>query len=124
MSNIIKGKIALNKLAKAKVLKKDGRTFIEITNSGLFEGKNGDIYLDFTCLVARESKYGETHFIVQDLRKEAREAGEKGPILGNATEQGPKPTAPTAGDAPPANTRKPRPTPAPQNEDLDEDVPF
>ena len=39
----------------------------------LFENKNG------------VGKYGDTHFIVQGVSKAAREAGQKGPIIGNAT---------------------------------------
>lgn len=39
----------------------------------LFENKNGT------------GQYGDTHFIVQGVSKAAREAGQKGPIIGNAT---------------------------------------
>lgn len=50
----------------------------------LFRGEKGT-YLD---LVIWENKngpdqYGNTHTICQSISKEAREAGEKGPILGN-----------------------------------------
>ena len=119
MSNIIKGKISLGKITGAKILKKDGRTFLEITDSKLFEGKNGDVYLDFALIPARESKYGETHFISHDISKDQRDAGKKGNILGNATESGPKSESGPAQSKP-----RPKPTPPPPQEDIDEDVPF
>ena len=31
-----------------------------------------------------DSQWGQDYMVVQDLSKEARDAGEKGPILGNA----------------------------------------
>jgi hypothetical protein len=118
MSNIIKGKISLGKITGAKILKKDGRTFVEITDSKLFEGKNGDIYLDFALIPAKKSNYGETHFISHDISKDQRDAGKKGNILGNATESGPKQES-----APAQSKPRPKPTPPPQ-EDIDEDLPF
>ena len=52
-----------------------------ILKAYLFEGKNLD-------LVAWPNKngtgqYGDTHFVVQELPREARDKGEQGPILGN-----------------------------------------
>ena len=120
MSNIIKGKISLGKITGAKILKKDGRTFVEITDSRLFEGKNGDVYLDFALIPTKESKYGETHFISHDISKEQRDAGKKGNILGNATESGPK----QFGAEPPQSKPRPKPTPPPPQEDIEEDLPF
>jgi len=64
----IKLKIAVNKIDKAL----------------LFKGQN--TYLDCTVFVDpdNEDKYGNHGMITQDVSKESREAGEKGPILGNA----------------------------------------
>ncbi len=42
MANLITAKLDLAKIHGAKVLKKDGRTFIEVTASQLFRGKTGD----------------------------------------------------------------------------------
>ena len=55
----------------------------KIDKSRLYEGKKG-IYLD--CLLMpnkEESRYGDDGFIIQSISKEAREAGERGPIVGN-----------------------------------------
>jgi len=42
-------------------------------------------YLNLTVLLRDEpDKYGNDGFIVQDVSKEQKEAGNKGPILGNA----------------------------------------
>lgn len=52
----------------------------------LFEGKNGK-YLDLVAWPNKNGagQYGDTHFVVQDLPRDAREKGEQGPILGNLT---------------------------------------
>lgn len=46
----------------------------------LFKGKKGT-YLDI-AIIDRPSEYGDG-YIVQDIGKERREAGERGPIIGN-----------------------------------------
>lgn len=57
----------------------------KIDKSALYKGAKG------TCLdcVAWPSKttgqYGDTHYIVQELSREKRDAGEKGAIIGNMT---------------------------------------
>ena len=84
MPTIIKAKIDLSKVHGAKILKKDGRTFIEITQSQLFEGKNGALYLDAAFFPTPEDKYGNDYRITQDLSKDLRDRGERGAILGNA----------------------------------------
>lgn len=50
-----------------------------------FTGKKG-VYADITLLPNRNGQddFGNDFMVVQDLGKEARERGEKGPILGNA----------------------------------------
>lgn len=89
----------------------------KILKDKLFKGAKGT-YLDITLIENRDGtdQYGNDYFIVQDLGKDARERGEKGPILGNAKIRGgkhapvaPKPAAPAA---------------APRQENIDEDVPF
>jgi len=44
-------------------------------------------YLGIVLLPSRNSDFGDTHMIVQSVRKEEREAGTRGAILGNATEK-------------------------------------
>lgn len=102
MLNIISGKIDVTKIPK----------------SAIFVGTKGK-YIDITLLPNRDGmdQYGNDYMVVLDLGKEARERGEKGPILGNAKIRGQKQQA-----APkPAPWRDPNP---PLGENLDEDVPF
>lgn len=60
--------------------------YSRIVQGELYEGKNGQ-YLD---LVAWPNKggpdqYGNTHMVCQEISRKARDAGERGPILGNLT---------------------------------------
>ena len=50
----------------------------------LFEGKTGK-YLDIALMTNKDGpdQYGNDGFIIQDIPKEKRDAGEKGPIIGN-----------------------------------------
>ena len=50
----------------------------------LFEAKSGSVYFDGVLIETPNSQYSD-FMLVQDLPKERREAGEKGPICGNAT---------------------------------------
>lgn len=85
----------------------------KIDKTALFEGKNGK-YLNLTLMENRDGQdqYGNDGFIVQDLGKERRMAGEKGPILGNwkHLSKQPERTQPTA--------------PAQDNVPDDEKIPF
>jgi len=56
----------------------------KIEKARLFKGQKGT-YLDATCFIDinEEDQYGNHGFIAQDVTKEEREAGTKGPILGN-----------------------------------------
>lgn len=56
----------------------------KILKDRLFRANSGAIYLDATLIPSKESRYGDSHFIVQSLTKEERQAGKKGPIIGNA----------------------------------------
>lgn len=55
-----------------------------IDKTHLFRGAKGT-YLDVTLMENKDGtdQYGNDGFIVQDIGKEAREAGEKGNIIGN-----------------------------------------
>ena len=68
-------------MAKPKTLKID---VTKIDKKYLFKANSGAVYLD-VVLFRNDGKYGDDHVVVQSISKEAREAGEKGPILGNAT---------------------------------------
>lgn len=56
----------------------------KISKPDLYQGKKG-IYLDAVLFENRDgqSEYGDDGFIVQGISKEKREAGERGPIIGN-----------------------------------------
>ena len=56
----------------------------KIDKTTLFKGQKG-VYLDATVLIKEApDQYGNDGMIVQDVSKEAREAGQQGAILGNA----------------------------------------
>lgn len=58
----------------------------KILKDHLYKGAKGT-YLD--CVVWPNKngagQHGDTHYIVQELNRQARDAGERGPIIGNAT---------------------------------------
>ena len=56
----------------------------KIDKQYLFQGAKGT-YMDLTLMDNRDGtdEYGNDGFIVQDVSKEKREAGVKGPIVGN-----------------------------------------
>lgn len=58
----------------------------KILKEYIFEGKNGK-YLNLVAFPNRNGtgQYGDTHFVSQDLPKEARDEGVQAPILGNLT---------------------------------------
>lgn len=64
---MIKAKIAVNKIDKEHLFKGSKHT-----------------YLDITLVPTPDSPYGDDFMVVQDVSKEKREEGVKGPILGNA----------------------------------------
>jgi hypothetical protein len=71
----------------------------KLDKSSFFKGAKGT-YCDIT-LIDKPSEYGDG-FIVQDLGKERRLAGERGPIIGNWKETGqakPQQTAPVSSPA-------------------------
>ena len=66
----------------------------KIEKKYIFPGKSGK-YLDLVLFENREGpdQYGNDGYVVQGIPKEARNAGEKGPIIGNwkAGNSAPKP---------------------------------
>ena len=83
MASIISANIDLTKIKKAKI----------------YEGKKGK-YLNLTAFINldEEDQYGNNGMVTQGLTKEARDAGEKGAILGNGKifwreDSAPKPQA-------------------------------
>jgi hypothetical protein len=57
---------------------------MKIDKARLFVGKAGAKYLDAVMIPTPDSKYRDTHMIVQSVSKEERLKGIKGPIIGNA----------------------------------------
>jgi hypothetical protein len=57
----------------------------KILKEHLFKGAKGT-YLDLVVWPNKDGtgQYGDTHYVVQEISKAAREAGERGPIIGNA----------------------------------------
>lgn len=100
---ITKVKIDVTKIQKEHLFKGERGTYLDIA---MFENRDG------------EDRYGNIGYCVQEISKEAREAGAKGPIIGNykivgqksapASRPATKPaaasapaSAPVAGDSPP-----------------------
>jgi hypothetical protein len=86
----------------------------KIDKSLLYKGAKGT-YLDITLIENREGtdQYGNDGFIAQSVSKEAREAGEKGPIIGNYR------NIQTKAKAAPVKA-----APATSQDDIDDDIPF
>lgn len=55
----------------------------------LFTADSGAIYMDAVAIETPNSNFSD-YMVVQDLSKERRDAGEKGPIIGNASRIVPK----------------------------------
>jgi hypothetical protein len=103
MADFIIGKLDVSKVDKTK----------------LFEGKNGAKYLDIVLIPSPNSKYGDSHMIVQGVTQEDRKAGIKGAILGNAKIKGGGGSTERHSSPPRTSGAKPA-----SQENLDEDVPF
>lgn len=74
-----------------------------IDKTALFKGENGT-YGDFTIMLNDTvDKYGNHGFVTQDLGKERRAKGERGPILGNGkmVDGSNAPSKPSAADEDP-----------------------
>jgi hypothetical protein len=81
----------------------------KISKPDLYKGKKG-IYLNLALFTNKDGRdeYGNDGFIVQEIPKAEREAGRKGPIIGNWNDSGDQPAGqqaqrpPAAQSAPPA----------------------
>lgn len=82
----------------------------------LYKGQKGT-YLNVTLKDNRDGtdQYGNDGFVTQDVSQEARQAGEKGPIIGNWKHVGGKSKAPAR--------RDPQPPPKRPSRDPDLDAP-
>lgn len=91
----------------------------KIDKSAIYEGKKGK-YIDLIINIDdEEDDYGQHGMTVQDIGKERKDAGERGPILGNVQKWWPA-------DNP---VRSSEPAPAPQHSgaathEADDDIPF
>ena len=87
-------------------------------------GKNGALYTDL-ALIEHPSEWGDDGFVVQSVSREEREAGEKGPIVGNWRESHKKPAPKPKEPAWDPEIKKPAPQ-DPQKSLLpeDDDIPF
>jgi hypothetical protein len=103
-------KTDLTKIDGAKLLEKDGRTFLELTDANLYKGKNGALYLDQVLFDSPDSPYNDDYMVCQSVSKEDRMSGKKGAILGN-------------GKILQTKTRSLRETPADRKAD-DDEIPF
>jgi hypothetical protein len=93
----------------------------KIDKAHLFQGKKGK-YLDLVLIENRDGvdQYGNTHMIVQGVSKEAREAGVRGPILGNCKLEAPQQRGGQARQRPPQREQPP----ARDEGYEEEDIPF
>ncbi len=95
----------------------------KIDKAAIYQGKTGK-HLGLTLFDNREGpdQYGNDGFVVQDLGKDRRLAGEKGPILGNwkhiGTREDLRGTAPVKAASPQASTQ------TAAEWDADDDIPF
>jgi hypothetical protein len=85
----------------------------KIDKSAIFTGAKGK-YIDLLMFENREGvdQYGNEGFVVQGISKERRDAGEKGPILGNFKDTD------TRGEQSPAPSNQPAVT------GVEDDIPF
>ena len=92
----------------------------KVDKTRLFKGTKGT-YLDVTLLPNREGadQYGNNYMVIQDVSKEERQAGTKGPILGNA-----KIVEFKGQGAAPQRPRPAAPPPAAKTEEDPDSIPF
>lgn len=94
----------------------------KIDKAHLFVGKKGT-YLDVVIWPNKDGagQYGDTHYCVQEISKEKREAGGRGPIIGNAKVPGDgmQPSAPARAASP-----KKKPTEPDATDLSDDSLPF
>jgi hypothetical protein len=93
----------------------------KIEKAELFKGKKGT-YMDLLLFENREGKdeYGNDGFVVQSISKERKDAGEKGPIVGNWKEVDTRPNAAPRQDVAPEDltTRNVHPDQGTEQDDI------
>ena len=96
----------------------------KIDKAALFEGKNGK-YLDLVLFDNRDGvdQYGNHGFVTQDIGKARREAGERGPIIGNWKEVGGMVPKPSQHERAKVNAYQPQEDQG-QFDDGSDDIPF
>lgn len=101
----------------------------KVLKQHLYQGKNGK-YLDLAAFPNKDGpdQYGNMHFVCQEVSKEARQRGEKGPIIGNLRMPDGAPPPPRR-QPPPPQQRKSNPVgdaPEPEHWEAQEDssIPF
>lgn len=98
----------------------------KIDKSHLYKGAKGT-YLNCALFENRDGpgQYGDTHFITQEISKEARDRGEKGAIIGNATIEPPFYGSPNRNFSRPPEREQKSEAPAPPAAAEEEDeIPF
>ncbi len=94
----------------------------KIDKNRIFVGKKGK-YIDIVLIETPNNEYGDSHMVVQQVTKEERKAGVKGPILGNAKTLGGG-NRDDGGDENGRSRTDGRPPSRPPAANMDEDVPF
>lgn len=96
----------------------------KIPKGRIFIGQKGK-YLDLRLVENKDGqdKYGNDGFVAIDVSKDAREAGEKGEIIGNWKEIGQKRQSPAVQQRAPVQTKRQAPDPDLDADDSS-DVPF
>lgn len=96
----------------------------KVLREHIYAGKNGK-YLDLVAWPNKNGhdQYGNTHMVCQELNREARDKGERGPILGNLTlpEEEFMPTGKVMGDGRSQRPQK-RPAQPPRQQPPDESI--
>jgi hypothetical protein len=103
----------MNKPSKIKI------NVLKILKEHLFKGQKGT-YLDCAIWPNKNGtgEYGDTHYITQEISKEARDRGERGAIIGSITWIDEPKAAPVPRSSPP------RQTPPDDPDARGDDVPF
>ena len=104
----------MNKPSKIKI------NVLKILKEHLFKGQKGT-YLDCAIWPNKNGtgEYGDTHYITQEISKEARERGERGAIIGSLTWIDEPKAAPA-----PRQPQPPRPAPPADPDALGDGCPF
>ena len=98
----------------------------KVDKNHIYQGKTAK-YLNCAVWPNKDGadQYGNTHYIVQEVSKEARARGEKGKIIGNLRlEREDETIRRQARPATPTPAPAPAPAPAPEPEHEPDDIPF